>query len=970
MAARRFGLAQQRLAQLASRFGVDDQVLLLTGECELERGHREAALEYWAKVSRQSPFFARAAMLSASQWINTGRYKSAEELLNAAVVRASAADRDELDRALSRLYRFEGRLDDVRRILRGSWWRSADPAGVLKELWLLDHSPMPVEAWQRALDAADDQDDRVWLGRANVAILTGRLPIATDWLDRALARRPDDPAVWKARLALTRASDDLDGLRVAAARLPEGELEPDAVASLRAWLADRMGDRDVERRELLALLREAPADPRALERLAVLSFQEGQSREAEQFRRQKADADRAMDRFRRILLDAGFAGHAAELARLSRVLGRSFDTAAWSLLAEEENAGQALSQAGAAGTKAQRLLTLSASVRARAVDLSAPFALGLEGPKRATGPPLADRLADLFDSGQGRTGRALAAGRAHEHSASGRPVPRFVDDAEAAGLRFTFENGQSPRHLLPETMSGGLALLDYDGDGWLDVYCVQGGSLPGETGAGTAETPTSDTGDRLFRNRGNGTFEDITKSSRIAAIAWGRGYGLGVAAGDYDNDGNTDLFVTRLDSYALYRNRGDGTFEDVTQRAGLSGRRDNPTSAALADLDNDGDLDLYVCHYMIWDPANPRLCLSDTGAYFYCDPSKVEPAPDHVFRNDGGRFVDVTATAGLSEDNGRGLGVVAADLNGDGRIDLYVANDGTANYLYRNKGRFQFEEVAMESGVAGSASGGYQAGMGVACGDLDLDGLPDLLVTNFYGEGTTLYQNLGQGLFADRSSASGIGLATRHLLGFGIALLDVSNRGRPDVLVTNGHVNDNRPYYPYAMPARLYENRADGRLMDISSQTGPPFDVPRVGRGLAAGDLDNDGRCDVVILAQNEPLAYFHNRTEHAGHFVTLRLEGSHSNRDAIGARVVVTSAGGPQVAQRFGGGSYQSASDLRLHFGLGESSRIESVEVHWPAGGTDRWTKLGADAGYRLREGDPKPHPLAGFIARRTKTP
>ncbi len=531
------------------------------------------------------------------------------------------------------------------------------------------------------------------------------------------------------------------------------------------------------------------------------------------------------------------------------------------------------------------------------------------------------------------------------------------------GLRFTFDNGQTVRHLLPETMSGGVALLDFDGDGWLDVYCVQGGSL--SLGSGSEPAGTLTPGDRLFRNRGNGTFEDRTESSRIAAIAWGRGYGLGVTVGDYDNDGDPDLFVTRLASYALYRNRGDGTFEDATGPAGLAGRRDNPTSAAFADLDNDGDLDLYVCHYMFWDPEHPRTCLNDLGEYFYCDPSKVEPAPDHVFRNDGGHFVDVTAASGLVDLQGRGLGVVAADLDDDHLVDLYVANDGTANYLFRNKGGLRFEDVASEAGVAGSASGGYQAGMGVACGDLDGDGRLDLLVTNFYGEGTTLYQNLGQGLFADHSNASGIGLATRYLLGFGIALADVGNAGRPDVLITNGHVNDRRPYFPYAMPCRLYENRSDGRLVDISREAGDPWEVRRVGRGLAVGDLDNDGRPDAVILAQNEPLAYFHNQSERVGRFIIFRLEGTRSNRDGVGARVTIQAGGRRQVAQRVGGGSYQSANDPRVHFGLGESDRVEALEVRWPSGKVDHHENLPAGTGYVLREGDPNPRPLPGFTRR-----
>jgi hypothetical protein len=528
------------------------------------------------------------------------------------------------------------------------------------------------------------------------------------------------------------------------------------------------------------------------------------------------------------------------------------------------------------------------------------------------------------------------------------------------GLRFTFDSGPTVRHLLPETISGGAGLLYYDGDGWLDVYCVQGGALFDRPAPGEGR-PTGP-GDRLYRNRGDGTFEDATGRSRIAAIAWGQGYGMGVAVGDYDNDGDPDLFVTRVDAYALYRNRGDGTFEDATIAAGLAGRRDNPTSAALADLDGDGDLDLYVCHYMIWDPVHPPTCRNERGEYFYCDPSKVEPAPDHAFRNDGGRFVDVTGESGLAEVGGRGLGVVAADLDDDRRIDLYVANDGTANDLFRNKGGFRFGEVALEAGVAGSASGGYQAGMGVACGDLDGDGRPDLLVTNFYGEGTTYYQNLGQGLFADRSGTSGLGLATRYLLGFGIALADVANAGRPDVLITNGHVNDNRPYFPYAMPSRLYANRPDGRLVDISKGAGECWEVPRVGRGLAVGDLDNDGRPDALILAQNEPLAYFHNRSERVGRFVTFRLEGTRSNRDGVGARVVVTAGGRRQVAQRVGGGSYQSASEPRLHFGLGDCDRVESVEVRWPSGRVDRYEDLPAGTGYLLREGDPKARPLAGF--------
>jgi len=969
MNANRFGVAQQRLERLAEQWTGDGEVLLLLGECEAARLRRDDPLATrlppdqplvtWAKIPPRSPFYARASLLRATHLINKGRYARAEEVLLAALAGPRSTGRYELERALSRVYRFEGRTDDVRRVIRASWSRSPDPASVLKELFLLDHSPLPAEALQLVLEKADDADDRVWLGRAHHALLTARFSVAAVWLDRCLKQRPEDPAVWQARLDLALATDDTPGFWTAVAHLPASRFDPGAVLSLRAWLSARSNDTALERRALTALVEYAPGDTKALERLAILTFQAGDLRETAKLRGRKADIDRAHDKFRKIVLDeAQMASRTDELAESSAAMGREFDARGWAILSEarRRGPGPAADRPGSPGRA-----PFPDDLIARAAALSSPFASFPDA--SPAGSMLVDRLIDLRAM-TARAGPATAA--TPVASTAGNPpsaAADFVDDAQSAGLGFIFENGQSPEHQLPETMSGGVGLLDFDGDGWLDVYCVQGGALsaPVEGRARTTAAP----GDRLFRNRGDGTFEDVTESSGIARIAWGGGYGLGVAVGDYDNDGRPDLFVTRLRTYALYRNRGDGTFEDVTERVGLAGTRDNPSSAAFADLDNDGDLDLYVCHYMLWDPAHPRLCKNDKGDYFYCDPSKVDPAPDHVFRNDGGRFVDVTAESGCAETNGRGLGVVAAYLDDDNLIDLYVANDGTANYFFRNLGNFRFEEVGLQAGVAGNAEGGYQAGMGVACGDLDGDGRADLIVTNFYGEGATLYQNLGQGLFADRSTATGLGLATRYLLGFGIAMVDVTNHGRPDVMIANGHVNDNRPFYRYAMPCRLYENRPDGRFVDISGHAGPPWDVLHVGRGLAAGDLDNDGRIDALIVAQNEPLAYFHNRTRNAGHFVTFRLEGTGSNRDGVGARVTITAGGRRQVGQRLGGGSYLSASDPRLHFGLGKSSRLEQVEVRWPSGRLDSHADLPADTGYLLREGDPKPQPLAGMTRR-----
>ncbi len=515
----------------------------------------------------------------------------------------------------------------------------------------------------------------------------------------------------------------------------------------------------------------------------------------------------------------------------------------------------------------------------------------------ARGITLAELLADADPELRVHAGRTELS----RPSATGL-LPRFVNRAEVAGLHFVFDNGRSPNRQLPETTAGGIGLLDYDGDGWLDVYVVQGGPFPPD--------PTRPhSGDRLFRNRGDGSFEDVSQRSGIAGMK--RGFGHGVTVGDFDNDGHPDLFLTRWRSYALYHNRGDGIFEDFTERAGLGGDRDWPTSAAFADLDNDGDLDLYVCHYLKWDAEHPTICNRNTFAapsdrvepgqkYNYCTPRLFPALADHLFRNDAGRFVDVTAEAGMVDHSGRGLGVVAADLDEDHRVDLVVANDTTANYVWHNNGGMRFEEIGITSGVACNASGAFQAGMGTALGDLDSDGRPDLFVTNFYGESTTYFRNLGSGMFSDETAAIGLAGPSRFLLGFGIAAFDANNDGWLDLATANGHVNDDRPDYPYAMPASLLIGSRDGRLTDVTSSAGDPWAVPRVARGLAVGDLDNDGRTDVVVLPQQSPLAYLHNQTE-GGHSVTFLLEGTASNRDAVGAVVTMTAGGRRRRAWRSG---------------------------------------------------------------------
>ncbi|HZW32004.1 MAG TPA: FG-GAP-like repeat-containing protein [Isosphaeraceae bacterium] len=925
MAAGRFDLARAQLEGLAIQWPGRPEVDFDLGLCAEAMGDLDAALTAWARVPLRTRFSARAAAGRARILQDRGQFAGAEEVLTAAADDADPNDQ-EVRPALDRLLWYQGRFPELHRRFERRWSRATDRGDALRQLALLDFEPFPVDRVRAVLEQAaarSPDDDRVWLGRANLAVRTGQLDQAAPLLDRCLRRRPHDVAVWRARLDWGLAALDAREVVRCLPHLPVDSAAPGESLALQAWLAARRGDVAAEHWALERLLDEQPGRIEALERLAELAIRSGQLDRAAGLRRQKAERDRARARYRTLIFQADLTPAVPELARLAERLGRRFEARGWAteLLARE-------------------------STRAEARQLLAR----LDRTEPRSHPPgrtLAQVVTGLGPEAQPESPSAPI------HSPP--TVPAFVDDAEVVGLRFVHRNGRTTSCQLPETTSGGVALLDYDSDGWLDVYAVQSGPFPPDPAQ-----PLPNGGDRLFRNRGDGTFEDVTAAAEITRLR--QGYGHGAAVGDYDNDGHPDLLVTRWRSYSLYRNRGDGTFEDRTDAAGLGGDRDWPTSAAFADLDGDGDLDLYVCHYLAWDPANPRRCRNpETRTCMYCDPREEVALPDHLFRNDHGRFRDVTAQSGVVDRNGPGLGVVAADLDDDGRVDLYVANDTTANLLFRNRGRLRFEDVAETAGVASSASGGYQAGMGVACADLDGDGRPDLAVTNLYGESTTFFQNVGQGLFVDRTNASGLGAASRHLVGFGIAPLDFDNDGQLDLMTANGHINDLRPSFPYAMPAQLLAGLGGGRLIEVSDRAGPPWQVLRLGRGLAVGDLDNDGRVDAVVLAQEGPLAYFHNRTA-GGHFLTLRLEGTASNRDAVGARVTITAGGRRQVAQRIGGGSYQSACDPRLHFGLGDCRRVESLEVRWPSGRVDRHAGLAGDAAYLLREGAASPVALPGF--------
>lgn len=925
----RLEAARRRLEALAARPGaLGGAADYWLGLCEALGGRPDAALRAFDRLPEGYPFDPVGAYHEAKANLDRGRLRDAERRLEQVLARGGPG-LDGVRGLLSHIYQMEVRFDDVKPLLRGRLAEAEDPLHTLRELSNYDLERLPYDGLRTALEKAGQlarDDDRVWLGKARLAIQAGRWDEAAEWLGRCRDAGADTP-VWRAWLEWARGSgrpaEALEALR----HLGPEQLELSERFALRAWLDGQRGDAEAESSALERWLRFEPAATRALERLAEIAHRAGRPDRVVEFRHRKAEVERAQENYRRCLWGAEpprTSAERAECAHLAELTGRRHEARAlyaWALRTDPANPSAREGLARLDRAEADRRLALSAEVE--------------PGPESAPAP---------------RPARGV--------QGSGRPDGlAFTDDAEAVGLRFLYDNAETPIHQLPEPFGGGVALLDYDGDGWLDVYCVQGGPF---SRSSDLKPPSRGACDRLFHNRGDGTFEDATEESGI--IRFPRGHGHGVSVGDVDGDGHADIFITRWQSYALYRNRGDGTFEDVTDSWGLGGRRDWPTSAALADLDGDGDLDLYVCHYAAWDLDNPRICRDpNTEAYLNCDPLDAEALPDRLFRNDGGRFVDVTTEAGIVDRDGRGLGVVAADLDDDRRVDLFVANDSSANFLFRNLGGMRFEEVGHSCGVAGNASGTYQAGMGVAAGDLDGDGFIDLAVTNFYGESTTFYRNLGGGLFTDATASVGLAVASRRLLGFGVALLDANNDGRLDLASANGHVNDLRPNYPYQMPAQLLVGGADGRLSDATDRAGAAWSVPRMGRGLAVGDLDNDNREDLLILSHNQPLAYLHNRTK-GGRAVTLRLMARAPSRDCVGTKVVVVADGRRRVTWRVAGGSYQSASDQRIHLGLGAADQIEVIEITWPSGRIDRYQDLQSDRGYVVLEGENRPRPLEGF--------
>jgi hypothetical protein len=523
---------------------------------------------------------------------------------------------------------------------------------------------------------------------------------------------------------------------------------------------------------------------------------------------------------------------------------------------------------------------------------------------------------------------------------------RLIDVTAAAGLQFRHNNGAFGGKFLPETLGAGCAFLDYDGDGWQDILLINGMDWPDHHRERSAL--------RLYRNNRNGTFTDVTHKAGLDDAEM---YGMGVAVGDYNNDGFPDILVTCVGQNRLFKNTGKGTFVDVTKSSGLGGRAGFSTSALWFDFDRDGHLDLFVCNYVKWSPERDVFCSLDSKHKSYCTPEAYRGETCWLFHNRGdGTFEDATASSGIFDSSSKSLGVSLLDYDQDGWPDLIVANDTQPNKLYRNNRDGTFKEVGVEAGVAFSADGRARAGMGVDTGDFTNSGRAGIAITNFDNEMIGLFRPAAKSGFEDAAIPAGIGAPSKTMLGFGCLFADFDLDGALDLVVANGHIDETvrniRGNVGYAQPPQLFLNLGDGRFRDAGSAVGPDFAQPKVGRGLAYGDFDGDGDVDLLLTTNAGPAFLYRNDLTNGNHSVRLRLVGTKSNRDAIGAMVRAEVGGLVQTRTVKTGSSYLSQSELPLTFGLGKRDRLDRIVIQWPSGRTEEFKDLRSGQTYVCTEG------------------
>jgi hypothetical protein len=529
----------------------------------------------------------------------------------------------------------------------------------------------------------------------------------------------------------------------------------------------------------------------------------------------------------------------------------------------------------------------------------------------------------------------------------GKPV-RFVDVTAPAGITFRHDNAASPEKYLLETMGGGCGWIDYNQDGLLDLYLVN--SAPTR-----AYTPTKPLRSALYRNNGDGTFTDVTAKAGVGAEGL---FGMGVAVGDYDNDGFPDLMVLGYQRSILYHNNGNGTFTDMSKRAGVENVGRWASSAAWFDYDNDGRLDLVIANYVDWSPERNFYCGDrGPGMRSYCHPDDFHGQFPTLYHNNGdGTFTDVSKSSGLAAKVGNGLGVVTFDYDNDGWQDLFIANDHMPNFLFHNNHGGTFREVAYQAGVAVSGEGQFEAGMGTDAADTTGGGHFDVIVTHLDMQLARLYHNLGDGTFDDDTFRSRLSYSTFHMSGFGARFMDYDNDGRVDIFMANGHVLDNIQRYhagtQYAEPKLMFRNLGGGIFENVSDRLGLDFQLPQVSRGAAIGDFDNDGDLDILVNNNGQAPQLLRNDDDNANHWLEILLIGTKSNRDGVGARVKVTAGDLILYEQRKGGMSYQSAQDPRLHFGLAQRTKVDAIEILWPSGTVTKLSSLSGDQIVAVKEG------------------
>jgi hypothetical protein len=529
---------------------------------------------------------------------------------------------------------------------------------------------------------------------------------------------------------------------------------------------------------------------------------------------------------------------------------------------------------------------------------------------------------------------------------------RFTDIAARAGVDLVVRNSETPNRYQIEPMIAGVALFDYDNDGRLDIYVCNGASIPG------LDKSDERYSNRLYRNRPGLVFEDVTNRAGVK----GAGYSMGVAAGDYDRDGWTDLYVTGVNRNILYRNRGDGTFEDVTLVAGVAGELPGrgkvwSVGAGWFDYDNDGDLDLFVVNYCVWALDKDQQCGARKDGYrTYCHPDLFDPLPNILYRNDGnGRFSDRSAESGIGDHRGKGMGLAFADFDSDGWMDAFISNDAWRNFLFRNRGDGRFEEIGLQAGVAYVDAGRPVSGMGADFQDYDGDGKPDIFMSALSNETFPLFRNEGNGMFRDETFASLLGGQSLAWGGWSTGMVDLDNDGSLDLFVAGGHVQTNEELYSgrsSRQPNRVFRNLGDGTFRDVSREGGADFQQVGLHRGAAFGDLDDDGRVDAVVTRLNEAVEVFHNETEPSGHFLLLKLAGTRSNPDGLGTSVrVVLGSGRSLVRHAMTAVGYGGSRDKRIHFGLGREDRITRLEITWPGGRRQVLENVGIDRILEVKE-------------------